>query len=143
MIAGDEQALPMEDWIDLHAFRPEDVPEVVRTYLEAALEAGYGEVRIVHGRGTGVQREAVRRVLAAHPRVAAFGDAPPERGGWGATLAVLGEGREEAGEDDALPAGEELEEAAGSPVATWLLLGAAFVIAVVFLGLIVAGLLAG
>ncbi len=62
---------------------------VVDEYLQAASERGFTQVRIVHGRGIGAQREAVRRRLAAHPLVAAFQDAPPERGGWGATLVQL------------------------------------------------------
>ena len=81
--------LPIEDALDLHAFSPRDVPDVVRSYLEAARDAGFHEVRIVHGRGIGVQREAVRRILAADPTVEEFGDAPPERGGWGATVVRL------------------------------------------------------
>jgi len=81
--------LPIEDAIDLHAFAPRDVKDVVASYLEAAHESGFREVRIVHGRGIGFQREAVRELLARHPRVAWFGDAPPDRGGWGATIVVL------------------------------------------------------
>ena len=91
----DEVVLPVEDWIDLHAFAPRDVRDVVLSYLDAARDAGFAEVRIVHGRGIGAQREAVRRLLAAHPDVDAFADAPAERGGWGATVARLR--REEAG----------------------------------------------
>ncbi len=85
----DDVVLPIEDSIDLHAFEPRDVKDVVGSYLEAALEAGLREVRIIHGRGIGAQREAVRAVLAGHPRVVFFADAPPERGGWGATVAIL------------------------------------------------------
>ena len=85
----DDVTLPIEDSIDLHAFAPRDVKDVVASYLEAAYEAGFREVRIIHGRGIGVQREAVRALLARHPRVASFADAPPGRGGWGATLAFL------------------------------------------------------
>jgi dsDNA-specific endonuclease/ATPase MutS2 len=84
-----EVVLPIEDHIDLHAFRPAEVAEVVENYLECALAAGYGEVRIVHGRGIGVQREIVRAILARHPSVAAFHDAPAERGGWGATIVIF------------------------------------------------------
>jgi Smr domain-containing protein len=82
--------LPLEDALDLHAFRPDEVADVVREYLARAQAAGLVEVRLIHGRGQGVQRETVRRVLAASPIVTAFFDAPPERGGWGATVARLG-----------------------------------------------------
>lgn len=85
----EDVTIPIEDAIDLHAFAPADVRDVVGSYLEAAHEAGLREVRIIHGRGIGVQRESVRSLLARHPLVVSFGDAPPERGGWGATIVVL------------------------------------------------------
>jgi DNA-nicking Smr family endonuclease len=81
--------LPIEDSIDLHAFHPKDIPSVVEEYLDQCGEAGLTEVRIIHGRGTGVQRNIVRNILEKHPRVLAFQDAPAEAGGWGATLVVL------------------------------------------------------
>jgi DNA-nicking Smr family endonuclease len=81
--------LPIEDFIDLHHFRPSEVLEVVDAYLDAALERGITEVRLVHGRGKGVQRKGVRKLLAGDPRVLRFEEAPPGRGGWGATLAWL------------------------------------------------------
>lgn len=81
--------LPLEDSIDLHPFRPRDVKEVVLAYLEEAVEAGFTEVRIIHGRGTGTQREVVRKTLERHRDVMRFADAPAERGGWGATIAHL------------------------------------------------------
>jgi DNA-nicking Smr family endonuclease len=86
---SDPVELPIEDAIDLHAFAPRDVQGVVEAYLDAAREAGFREVRVIHGRGIGVQREAVRAVLSRHPAVASFRDAPPERGGWGATLVII------------------------------------------------------
>ena len=82
-------ALPIEDALDLHVFRPEDVRGLVEAYLDEARAAGFQEVRIIHGRGQGVLRATVRRLLADLPGVAAFGDAPPERGGWGATVVRL------------------------------------------------------
>jgi len=85
----DDVILPIEDAIDLHAFAARDVKDVVGSYLDAAHEAGFREVRIIHGRGIGVQRETVRAILARHPRVASFADAPPDRGGWGATVVFL------------------------------------------------------
>ncbi|MCD4749446.1 MAG: Smr/MutS family protein [Thermoanaerobaculales bacterium] len=80
---------PVEDFIDLHSFPPRDIPSVVESYLETALEQGYREVRLIHGRGIGVQRERVRSTLARHPAVMSFDDAPPEHGGWGATVVIL------------------------------------------------------
>jgi len=85
----DDVTLPIEDAIDLHAFAARDVKDVVASYLDAAREAGFEEVRIIHGRGIGVQRETVRAILARHPRVVSFADAPPDRGGWGATIVLL------------------------------------------------------
>jgi len=82
-------AVPIEDALDLHAFAPRDVASVVDEYLIAAAARGFREVRLIHGRGIGVQREIVRGVLARHPLVEAFHDAPSERGGWGATVATL------------------------------------------------------
>jgi hypothetical protein len=81
--------LPTTDVLDLHSFRPEDVPAVVSEYLEEARRGGILEVRIVHGRGRGVQRAVVRRLLANAPGVIEFADASPARGGWGATLVRL------------------------------------------------------
>ena len=81
--------VPLDDALDLHPFAPAEVADVVRDYLDRARAAGLTEVRLVHGRGRGVQRETVRRVLADSPAVLGFADAPPERGGWGATIARL------------------------------------------------------
>jgi dsDNA-specific endonuclease/ATPase MutS2 len=81
--------LPLEDVLDLHAFAPRDIPAAVEAYLEAAFEHGFESVRIVHGRGIGFQRERVRAILTRTPFVTGFRDAPPEGGGWGATLATL------------------------------------------------------
>jgi hypothetical protein len=81
--------LELQDWVDLHPFRPAEIEAVVREYLEAARAGGLREVRIVHGRGRGVHRALVRRVLGESPLVAAFADAPPARGGWGATVVRL------------------------------------------------------
>lgn len=81
--------VPIEDALDLHTFAPRDVASVVAEYLNAAAARGFREVRLIHGRGTGTQREIVRSALSRHPRVAHFADAPPERGGWGATVVTL------------------------------------------------------
>jgi len=81
--------LPIEDALDLHPFAPADVRSVVSSYLEEAARAGFTEVRVIHGRGIGAQRQAVRRVCARHPNVVDYADATPEKGGWGATVVRL------------------------------------------------------
>lgn len=86
---NDRVVLPIEDSLDLHAFAPDEIPAVVDEYLRAAHRRRLLEVRLIHGRGRGVQRARVQSLLAAHPLVARFFDAPPERGGWGATVVVL------------------------------------------------------
>lgn len=85
----DPVVLPVEETIDLHPFRPSETASVVEEYLAEAVARGFREVRIVHGRGSGVQRRIVRAVLARSARVLEFRDAPPESGGWGATVALL------------------------------------------------------
>lgn len=79
----------IEEVIDLHTFTPRDIPDVVESYLEAAVDRGFDEVRIIHGRGKGVQRARVQAVLEQSPLVESFRNAPAARGGWGATLARL------------------------------------------------------
>lgn len=81
--------VPIEDSIDLHPFPPEDVPSIVEEYIEQCRRAGIYEVRIIHGRGKGIQREIVRSILEKHPKVLSFKDAPLESGGWGATIILL------------------------------------------------------
>ena len=67
--------VPIEDSIDLHTFQPRDIEVVVEEYLYQAVTKGFREVRIIHGRGIGVQREIVRALLAKHPNVQSFHDA--------------------------------------------------------------------
>ena len=87
---GDEPVVvPIEDAIDLHPFAPREIPSVVESSLEAAQQAGFTEVRLIHGRGRGVQRARIQKLLASHPLVARFRDAPSERGGLGATVVWL------------------------------------------------------
>jgi dsDNA-specific endonuclease/ATPase MutS2 len=81
--------LEITDVLDLHSFPPREVPDLVRDWLDAAYEAGYRELRIIHGRGVGVQRQTVRTLLGRDPRVAGFEDAPAGAGGWGATVVRL------------------------------------------------------
>jgi dsDNA-specific endonuclease/ATPase MutS2 len=81
--------LPVEDSLDLHAFSPRDVTSAVDEYLNEAASKGYREVRLIHGKGIGFQRAAVRAVLARHPLVVSYTDAAPGSGGWGATRVIL------------------------------------------------------
>ncbi len=85
--------LPIEDAIDLHGFAPRDIPSVVEEYLNEAHAKGFPEVRLIHGRGKGVQRRVVQSILARHPLVESFRDAPATRGGWGATIAKFNRSR--------------------------------------------------
>lgn len=87
--AGSPVPVPIEEALDLHPFHPRDIPSVVEEYLREVAARGFREVRLIHGRGTGFQRQAVQDLLARHPLVLRFADAPPERGGWGATLVWL------------------------------------------------------
>jgi len=91
MQPDDEEPLriPITDVFDLHTVPPRDVRAVVEEYLIEAHRLGYRALRIIHGRGIGVQREIVRSVLASTSSVAEFRDAPAEAGGWGATIVTL------------------------------------------------------
>ncbi len=79
--------IPIEDSIDLHAFLPKDIVSVVEEYVQAAADAGLREVRLIHGRGRGIQRGIVQAALEQHPMVEAFWDAPESH--LGATVALL------------------------------------------------------
>ena len=83
----DAHQIPIEGVLDLHAFAPADIPSVVEEYVRAAHQAGLRDVRLIHGRGTGVQRGIVQAALERHPLVASFHDAPESH--LGATVAVL------------------------------------------------------
>jgi len=93
----DEEYPPDEDFIvieitdvlDLHSVPPRDVKAVVEAYLEEASLKGWSALRIIHGKGIGIQRQIVRGVLEKSGFVLAYGDAPPEAGGWGATVVTL------------------------------------------------------
>ena len=85
----DPVTIPITDVFDLHTFQPRDVKLVIEEYLQQAHESGFSCVRIIHGKGIGVQREIVRRILERTPFVIDFKDAPPEAGGLGATIVSL------------------------------------------------------
>lgn len=81
--------IPITDVFDLHSIPPRDVQAVVEEYLAEAHRMGLKALRIIHGRGIGVQREMVRAILARTEFVKEFRDAPAEAGGWGATVVTL------------------------------------------------------
>jgi dsDNA-specific endonuclease/ATPase MutS2 len=84
--------VPITDVFDLHTIRPREVKLVVEEYLHEAQRLGFRSVRIIHGKGIGVQREIVRTILGRTPFVIDWTDAPPEAGGLGATIVRLREG---------------------------------------------------
>ncbi len=91
---GDETDLgaveiPIEDWIDLHTFSPKEIPSLLEDYLSECQKKGFREVRIIHGKGKGVQRARVRSFLDKSPLVESFKQAPVEAGSWGATIVTL------------------------------------------------------
>ena len=81
--------IPITDVFDLHSVQPREVEAVVEAYLEEAHNMGLKNLRIIHGRGIGVQRRIVRAVLARTPFVVSYADAPEQAGGWGATIVSL------------------------------------------------------
>ena len=89
VLAQEPVVVPIGSVLDLHSFLPAEVESVVETYLEEAVHAGLTDLRIIHGRGIGVQREIVRAVLARSPWVISYRDAPATAGGWGATIATI------------------------------------------------------
>lgn len=85
----DPVRLPLDGELDLHPFAPRDIPSVVEEYVRACRAEGVLHLRLAHGRGRGVQRAVVKRVLSSMPEVLSHADAPPGAGGWGATVVEL------------------------------------------------------
>jgi DNA-nicking Smr family endonuclease len=81
--------LPIGDVLDLHSFKAEDVPSVVEEYLKECRRSGILQVRLIHGKGSGVQRAIIRSFLEKNPDVISFEDASAEVGSWGATIVRL------------------------------------------------------
>ena len=81
--------LAIEDVLDLHTFRPKDIPDLLENYFSECLRVGIYSVRIIHGKGKGIQKKRVQGILEKNSMVRAFKEAPPEAGGWGATLVDL------------------------------------------------------
>ena len=89
----DPVIMPIEDVLDLHTFKPKDVPDLLSDYFSACIDADILSVRIVHGKGKGILKNRVQEILKKNPMVASFKDAPSEAGGWGATLVKLKQSR--------------------------------------------------
>jgi DNA-nicking Smr family endonuclease len=81
--------IPIDGNLDLHLFNPREVPDLIDDYFEECVRSGLMEVRVIHGKGSGVLKKRVRSHLANHPRVVSFREASPDAGGWGATLVTL------------------------------------------------------
>ncbi|MBW2053642.1 MAG: Smr/MutS family protein [Deltaproteobacteria bacterium] len=81
--------VPIEDSIDLHTFRPDEVSLLLNDYFQACMEKGFKEVRVIHGKGTGSLKAGVIYFLEKSSLVESYTQAPPDRGGWGATLVKL------------------------------------------------------
>jgi DNA-nicking Smr family endonuclease len=85
----DPVPLPLDGTLDLHAFAPAEVGDLLPEWIEASHAAGLRELRVVHGKGTGALRRSVEVLLSRHPLVLSFRTAQEEGGGWGATLVRL------------------------------------------------------
>jgi DNA-nicking Smr family endonuclease len=81
--------IPIEDWIDLHTFSPKEIPSLLEEYLLECQKKGFREVRIIHGKGKGIQRNIVHSFLKKSPLIESFKMAPNDEGSWGATIAFL------------------------------------------------------
>lgn len=81
--------IPIEDVLDLHTFKPQEIPDLLADYFAACIDEGIYSVRIIHGKGRGILKDRVRRILKKNPMVTSFSNAPLEAGGWGATLVEL------------------------------------------------------
>jgi len=81
--------MPIEDILDLHTFKPKEVPDLLPDYFYACIDAGIYSVRIVHGKGRGILKKRVQELLKKNPLVESYKNAPLEAGGWGATLVEL------------------------------------------------------
>lgn len=85
----DPVVVAIEDHLDLHPFQPKEISSVVEEYLVECRKAGLRQVRLIHGKGKGVQRNIIRTILENQANVESFHDAPPEAGSWGATVVIL------------------------------------------------------
>ena len=85
----DPVVVPIDGVLDLHTFAPGELKGLMQDYIDACLESKIHDLRIIHGKGSGLMRARVRSLLEKNPHVEAFADAPADAGGWGATLVTL------------------------------------------------------
>ena len=95
---GEPVVIAPSDTLDLHTFSPKEVPSLLAEFIHQSQNTGIYLVKIIHGKGSGAMRRRVQALLARDQRVLAFYDAPPESGGWGATLVELRPDKEPEGE---------------------------------------------
>ncbi len=88
-ISTEPVIVPIEDVLDLHTFRPKEVPDLLEDYFSACISSNIFSVRIIHGKGKGILKNRVHGLLRKNSMVKSFKNAPPEDGGWGATLVEL------------------------------------------------------
>jgi DNA-nicking Smr family endonuclease len=88
-VEDDPIEIPITDVLDLHPFRPSEVRDVALEYLNEARRRGFRQVRLIHGRGIGVQRERIQSMLSTLEWIESFHDADPGGGGWGATVVLI------------------------------------------------------
>ena len=81
--------IPIDGVLDLHTFKPSELPDLLDDYIAACSAKHIYDLRIIHGKGKGILKQKVHSLLRSHPDVASFSDAPAEAGGWGATLVKL------------------------------------------------------
>ena len=81
--------IPIEDTLDLHTFQASEVPSLLEDYFSECVRKQIFQVRIIHGKGSGILKRRIQALLSTSRMVEAFADAPPEAGGWGATLVTL------------------------------------------------------
>lgn len=93
-MSDDPVEMPVDGVLDLHTFQPRETKGLVVDYLDLCRQRGILQVRIIHGKGIGVQREIVHKILAQHPAVVSFGH-PGDSGSWGATLVELAPAQED------------------------------------------------
>ncbi len=89
MLPMEPVIIPINDVLDLHTFQPREVSDLIYHYLSECFDAGIFSIRIIHGKGQGILKKRVHAILEKNVMVESFKDAPPEAGGWGATLVFL------------------------------------------------------